>query len=155
MKHWLTTVLLLITSLALVGATSQSEVKTIHAARKAFNEAIAKHDIEAMQSFLAEDYVITISTGQILRSRAAHIESFAAHFEQYPDVVYDRNPTEIQISEVHPIAIERGTWVGSRTTKSGALKNGGAYTAAWKRTEQGWVIYSELFIALNCKGEDC
>ena len=155
MKHHLSIVLLLLTSITLVGAASPKDVKTIHAARKAFNEAIAKHDIEAMRSFLAEDYVITISTGKIERSRDAHIQSFASHFQQYPDVVYVRNPTEIQVSEAYPLAIEHGTWVGSRSTKSGALKNGGDYTAAWKRTEQGWVIYSELFVALYCEGEDC
>lgn len=155
MKQVLSTILLLIISMALVAATSPKDVKTIHAARKAFNEAIANHDIETMRSFLAEDYVITISTGQIERSRDAHIKSFALHFEQYPDVVYIRNPAEIKISEVYPLAIEHGSWVGSKTNASGILKNGGDYTAAWKKTENGWVIYSELFVALYCKGKGC
>lgn len=155
MKHVISIFVLLITSMALIAAASPKDVKTIHAARKAFNEAIAKQDTAAMRAFLAEDYVITISNGDIERSRDAHIKSFAAHFEQYPDVVYVRNPTAIQVSEVYPIAIERGTWVGTRTTPSGVMKNGGEYTAAWKRTGQGWLIYSELFVALYCQGEGC
>lgn len=155
MKQVLTTMLLLITAVVVMAAASPKDVKTINAARKAFNKAIAEHDLVAMKKFLAEDYVITISDGSIERSRDAHINSFAAHFKQYPDVKYTRNPTGIQTSEAYPLAIEHGTWVGTRTTAGGPLKNGGEYTAAWRRTENGWVIYSELFVALYCDGEGC
>lgn len=155
MKQVLSMVFLLVISVALYAAASPKDVKTIHAARKAFNEAIAKQDIEAMRSFLAEDYVITISNGEIFRSRETHIESFAEHFKQYPDALYVRNTTGIQVSKIYPHAIERGTWVGTRTTDNGALKNSGDYTAAWKRTDMGWVIYSEIFMALLCNGKDC
>jgi ketosteroid isomerase-like protein len=155
MRFLFPVVLLFITSFTLAGASEGEEVETIKAARIAFNEAIARHDIESMQSFLAEDYVATISTGSIDRSRDEHIKSFASHFEQFPDVVYVRSPAEVQISEAYPLAIERGTWVGSRTTDNGPLNNGGEYTAAWKQTENGWLIYSELFVGLYCRGEDC
>jgi len=62
----------------------------------------------------------------------------------FPDVVYIRTPTEISVSEFYPLAIEHGTWIGSRTTENGKLANGGEYTAAWKKTDDVWQIYSEL-----------
>lgn len=119
------------------------------------NEAIAQHDAEAVGSFLDSDYVITISTGTIERSRDEHIRSFAKHFEQYPDVLYVRTPAQITLSDAYPLALEEGIWVGTRTTPNGKLTSGGQYSAAWRKSEQGWKIYSELFVALYCHGVDC
>lgn len=136
-------------------AQSESDTEAIRSIRTQSNEAIARHDAASVESFLADDYVITISTGAIERSRKEHIDSFASHFAQYPDVVYLRTPTTISISDSYPLAIEHGTWVGSRTTTNGKLENGGEYTAAWRKTGDVWKIYSELFVALYCRGEDC
>lgn len=136
-------------------ALAQDDIAAIRAARMKSNEAIARHDAKSLGSFLAEDYVITISTGAIERSRDEHVASFETHFSQYPDVVYIRTPASIRISEAYPLAIEHGTWIGTRTTENGKLENGGEYTAAWKNTDGTWLIYSELFVALYCRGEGC
>ena len=142
---------------ALVGTTvwAEDDTKAIQTARMKSNEAIARHDVNALQSYLDEDFVITISTGAIERSRDEHGRSFAAHFDEYPDVIYVRTPSEITLSEAYPLAIEHGTWVGSRTTENGKLENGGQYTAAWRKTDGVWRIYSELFVGLYCNGADC
>lgn len=137
------------------GAQSESDADAIRSIRAQSNAAIARHDAESVGLFLADDYVVTISTGAIERSRKEHIDSFTAHFVQYPDVVYIRTPATIKISNAYPLAIEHGTWEGSRTTANGKLENGGEYTAAWKKTGGTWKIYSELFVALYCRGEDC
>ena len=134
---------------------SDEGVEIIRELREQSNAAIARHDVAGIQSFLHDDYVISISTGAIERSRDAHISGFAQHFEEFPDVVYIRTPNEIVLSQAFPLAIEEGTWIGTRTTESGEREVGGRYTAAWKNTESGWQIYSELFVALYCKGEDC
>lgn len=143
--------------LALGGATvwAADDVEGIRTIRMESNAAIARHDVDALQSVLDEDFVITISTGAIERSRDEHGKSFALHFEQYPDVVYVRTPSDITLSDVYPLAIEHGTWVGSRTSENGKLKNGGQYTAAWRKTDGVWRIYSELFVGLYCSGADC
>ncbi len=47
-----------------------------------------------------------------------------------------------------PLAIENGTWVGTMTTPNGGLERGGQYTAAWRKTDGAWKIYSELFVVL-------
>jgi ketosteroid isomerase-like protein len=134
---------------------AEGDAEEIEIIRMKSNEAIARHDVEALQSYLDDDFVITISTGAIERSREEHGNSFAAHFEEYPDVVYVRTPSEITLSEAYPLAIEHGTWVGSRTTENGKLENGGQYTAAWRKTDGVWRIYSELFVGLYCDGADC
>lgn len=123
--------------------------------RSQSNEAIAQHDAAAVGSFLADEFVATISSGAIQPGRKEHVGNFAEHFAQFPDVVYVRTPTTITISKSAPHAIEQGTWVGSRSTANGKLENGGEYTAAWRKTDGGWKIYSELFVALYCRGLDC
>lgn len=155
MKTFWITVASLVMALSSAAARSQDSPETIRVMRMQSNEAIARHDVGTFQSFLDDDYVITISTGTIQRSRDEHVSSFAAHFAQYPDVVYVRTPTDIVFSEAYPLAIEHGTWVGSRTTKNGKLENGGQYTAAWRKTGGAWRIYSELFVGLYCQGADC
>lgn len=146
---------LLILALGVTTAWASNDADAIHSIRMKSNDAIARHDVHALQSFLDEDFVITISTGAIERSRDEHGRSFALHFKQYPDVVYIRTPSEIVLSKAYPLAIEHGAWVGARTGKNGKLENGGQYTAAWKKTDGVWRIYSELFVALYCDGADC
>ena len=143
--------------MGLVSTTSfaEDDRQVIRDLRMQSNAAIKKHDADALKTFLAEDYVITISNGAIERSRDEHIESFASHFAQYPDVVYVRTPAKIIFSSAYPLAMEQGTWIGSRTTANGRLENGGLYTAACRKTDAGWKIYSELFVALYCNGEGC
>lgn len=151
--RWMIAPLLLAASATVVLAGS--DVDNIRAAREKYNAAIARHDADALKSFLDEDYVITISTGYIQRSRNEYVSSFATHFEEFPDVVYVRTPTDIALSNAYPLAIEHGTWVGSRTDKHGKVENGGQYTAAWKKTDGTWRVYSELFVGLYCRGGDC
>lgn len=138
-----------------VTTIASDESQVIRSLRAASNAAIAAHDAGAVASFFDEDYVITISTGAIERSRQAAAESFAAHFDEFPDVVYVRTPVEITVSEAYPLAFESGNWIGSRTDANGLLENGGKYTAAWRKEGGAWKIYSELFVGLYCRGEDC
>jgi ketosteroid isomerase-like protein len=124
------------------------EAESIRSARESSNKAIAQHDVDGIVSFLDDEYVITISSGVIENGRETAAESWAGHFVDFPDVVYTRTPAEVTISDSHPLAIENGTWVGTMTTPDCALEKGGEYTAAWRKTESGWKIYSELFVVL-------
>lgn len=131
------------------------DVDAIRDQRAKSNEAIVQHDADGIGAILDDDYVITISTGLIERSKGEHLRSFAEHFEEFPDVVYVRTPGTITLSEVYPLAIEYGTWVGRRTTAGGPLEIRGEYTAAWRKTDGTWRVYSELFVGLSCEGADC
>lgn len=137
------------------GIPASSETDAIQALRSASNKAIARHDVDAVISFLNEDFVITVSTGYIVHGRDEMAKDFTEHFAEYPDVVYVRTPSDITLSEAYPLAIENGTWVGTRTDKNGPLENGGQYTASWRKVDGVWKIQSELFVGLYCDGVDC
>lgn len=141
---------------ACASATSNNvEADAIWAARAASNQAIARHDAEAIVSFLDGEYVITTGSGAIIPGRDAQVGSWAEHIDQFPDVVYVRTPVEVTLSEASSRAIENGTWVGTRTSENGPQENGGQYTAYWRKVDGVWKIRSELFVTLYCKGVDC
>lgn len=140
---------------SLAPVNAGADVAAIKAIREESNLAIARHDVETVVSSLDEDYVITISTGDILYGREPQAATWADHFAEFRDVVYVRTPTEVTISDAYPLAIENGTWEGSRTTPNGKLNNSGSYTASWRKVDGAWKIRSELFVGLACEGADC
>ena len=150
-----TSILLLAFLVGIGTAQASEDGDSIRSLRAESNRAIAAHDVETTISFMDDEYVITSSSGDILPGREENAASWAAHFAEFPDVVYVRTPAEVTISEAYPMAIEVGTWVGSMTTANGQLKKGGRYTAGWRKVEGVWKIRSELFVALYCHGIDC
>ena len=132
-----------------------ADVAAIKSIRAESNRAIARHDSETVVASLDEDYVITISSGEILYGRAPQVESWARHFAEFPDVVYIRTPTQVTLSNAYPLAVENGSWEGSMTTPNGTLEKDGSYTAMWRKVDGVWKIRSELFVGLNCEGVDC
>ncbi len=138
-----------------VQSETVAEVETIKAVRAASNQAIVGQDADAIVSFFDEVYVITTGAGVIESGRDAQVDSWREHFDQFPDVVYVRSPTEVTLSEAGSRAIEIGAWVGTRTAEGGPQKKGGRYTAYWRNAEGNWKIRSELFVTLYCEGADC
>jgi len=148
--------ILLLALLAGSGTVQASEDSdAIRSLRAESNQAIAAHDVDAVISFLDDEYVITASSGDILQGRKENAESWTGHFADFADVAYVRTPAEVSISEAYPMAMENGTWVGSMTTQHGKLEKGGQYTAGWRKVGGVWKIRSEIFVALYCHGIDC
>jgi ketosteroid isomerase-like protein len=131
------------------------EAEAIKAARMESNQAIARQDTNAIVSFFDEEYVITTGSGVIETGHDAQLGSWREHFDQFPDVVYVRSPTEVTVSEGDSRAIEIGAWVGSRTAEGGSQEKGGRYSAYWRNVDGNWKIRSELFVTLYCEGTDC
>lgn len=50
-------------------AQDSSDIDQIRAARADYNDAIARHDVSAIVSFLDEEYQVTTSLGQLLQDR--------------------------------------------------------------------------------------
>ena len=132
-----------------------AEANAIKAARDASNQAIARHDVDAIVSFFDQEYVITTGAGAILPGLDAQAGSWAEHFEELPDVVYVRTPSEVTLSEDGSRAIENGAWVGTWTTENGPQEKGGRYSAYWRKDGKTWKIRTELFVTLTCEGVDC
>lgn len=136
-------------------AQAPSQEDEIRSARAAFNDAIARHDVPAIVTFLEEGYRISTSGGAFLDGRAAMGRAFAARFEEFEDALYVRSPTSIELSSVGPVAWEVGEWVGSWTTADGPFRTGGSYAAYWRKSSGKWLLHSELYVPLFCEGVGC
>ena len=149
--------MILLLAFPVAGAVAQpgADADSIKSARAASNRAIAGHDVGAIVAFLDDEYVITDSTGHIEFSRQSQTRIWAEHFAAFPDVVYVRTPSNVAVSEAFPHALERGTWVGSRTTDQGWTDKGGEYSAVWRKVGGVWKVRSEMFVAMYCRGKGC
>jgi len=127
----------------------------IRNARAEYNDAIARHDIPAIISFLDEQYQITTSLGKLEQGRDSEISSWQELFASRKDVLYVRSPETIEVSDDYPLAAESGTWVGSWSTKEGPVRTGRRYAAMWHEVDGKWKVRSELFVALFCEGIRC
>ena len=116
----------------------------IRALREQSNQAIAAHDADRTVSFLAPDVVVGVAGGPTLHGREASLAAFVEQFADRAFVTYVR--TIEQVTLAHPMfATERGRWVGRWRIASGMHEQGGTYTAEWRFSEMGWLIYAETF----------
>ena len=133
-KHYLitaTTVFLI--SVSLASAQSDSDVEQVRDARTKYNEAIARHDVPAIVSFLDDEYQITTSLGQLLQDRNDEGASWHELFASRQDLLYVRSTESVEISDDYPLAAETGTWVGTWSTTDGPVRTGGRYAAMWRK----------------------
>ena len=144
---------LLVGSVAVSQAPSDEDL--IRSARTASNEAIARHDAAAVASFLDSEYQITTSIGQMFQGSEGEVSTWNQLFAERPDVIYVRTPGEIKVSLDYPLASESGAWIGTWTSAEGPVRTGGDYQAMWRKTDDGWKIRAELFVALFCEGDGC
>ncbi len=128
----------------------------ITALRTQFNDAIARHDADAIPGFLDTPYQITTSTGQLLQSTPEEdAVAWAEIFRDRPDVIYVRTPEKVQVSDNMALAAESGTWTGGWSGADGAVELGGSYFAQWRRVGGDWKIRAEVFVRLSCTGDGC
>ncbi|MBN8656310.1 MAG: nuclear transport factor 2 family protein [Anaerolineae bacterium] len=128
----------------------QTSNKLIHAAREAFNRAIAEKDARRIRPLLAASYHLV--TGRSDQFHGADEEEIRwAHlFKQDPTAVYRRTPREITANERWGIAEELGDWQGEYSINGELVLASGVYAAKWQRTPQGnWVLQAEIFTTIN------
>jgi len=133
----------------------ENQAERIHAVRAAYNEAIARHDVPAIVSFLDDEYQVTTSLGQLLQGPDAEARGWRDLIASRQDVLYVRTPESIEISNDYPLAAETGTWIGTWSAGDGPVRTGGRYSAMWRRVDDEWKVRSELFVALFCDGVGC
>jgi len=141
--------------LSSVSAQGDSDEEQIRKERAGYNDAIARHDVSGIVSFLDEDYQITTSLGQLLQDRDAEASSWEDLIASRQELLYVRTPESIEISSNYPLAAEVGVWTGRWSTDDGTVKTGGRYAAMWRRVDGTWKVRSELFVALYCEGSSC
>jgi hypothetical protein len=76
-------------------------------------------------------------------------------FAEFPDVLYVRTPSKIEVSTYLPRAAETGNWVGNWTAEKGRIEVGGSYFASWLKVDGSWKIQSEMFVTMYCSGDGC
>lgn len=127
----------------------------VRSRRNQSNAAIARHDAEAVVSFLDAEYQITVGSGDLFHGRAAELKAWRAEFARAPDLVYVRKPESVEVSTSRERAAEIGVWVGSWTTPNGPHRVRGRYAAHWRKVDGSWKIRAELFVTLSCQGVGC
>jgi len=136
-------------------AQNDSDIEQIRIARAEYNDAIARHGVTRIVSFLDEEYQITTSLGQLLQDRDGEAAAWQELIQSREDLLYLRSPESIEISADYPLAAEVGTWVGTWSTDQGKVRTGGRYAAMWRLVSGAWKVRSELFVALYCDGASC
>ena len=122
--------------------------KLIRGIRNVSNQAITAGDAKRFAASLDEDFVVVTGNGSLL-TRKAYIAAFAKDFENPYSIRFERIADSIEISDSVPLAAEHGHWAGR--INGGPVLFSGTYLAMWRRTERGWKLRSELFVALACK----
>ncbi|MES2525114.1 MAG: nuclear transport factor 2 family protein [Gemmatimonadota bacterium] len=130
----------------------------IRALRARSNEAIASRDVLRVVSFMAEDVVVRVAGGPMLRGRDASAAVFSEQFADASFRGYVRTPQHVTSDEVPRVdgvaaedaapairVTERGEWVGKWRLASGLHEQRGLYTAEWRLGPIGWQIMSETF----------
>lgn len=124
----------------------------IRAARSRFNQAIAAHDVAALDRDWAADIAVITSRGQRLVGREAYRESLAGQFTARPGLVYLRSPSRITVQEAWGTATEEGKWTGRWRDPDGPVAVEGRYVAQWRRENGAWKLSAELFGLTGCRG---
>ena len=136
-------------------AVDNRDVAAIHAARAAFNRAIAVKDAGAIRAVLAKDvFLISGTDSSTIIGRDAQVAVWQEDFDADHRAIYVRTPTCVSLSPLAPIAIEIGTWRGV-DTRSRNDEMAGVYTAKWRLTADGWQLEAEIFATQSCSGSYC
>jgi ketosteroid isomerase-like protein len=137
------------------GFGDDAAIERIRAQREAFNQAIAKKDIEAIGSVLHENVIlITGTNSEVFEGREAQLALWQNDFDGAQRAVYLRKSHCLRVSPIVPIAMEYGAWHGVRDNDSGAFA-AGRYAAKWRRVGEAWRLESEIFATESCGGAFC
>jgi ketosteroid isomerase-like protein len=135
-------------------AQSTGEIAKIRRARLEQNQAMAANDAERVASYWTEDITLRRGLGHAVSGRDEYrklVEGAASD----SSVVYQRQPTSIEVSRRWPLAFETGTWTGRLGGPRGQAVIGGKYSAQWVKRDTSWLIRAEVFVALDCSGVGC
>lgn len=122
----------------------------IHAAREAFNRAIAEKDAKRIRPLLAPTYHLITGRSDQFHGANEEENRWAELFQSDPTAVYRRTPREITTNDSWGIAEELGNWQGEYSINGELVRASGVYAAKWRRTTQGnWVLQAEIFTTIK------
>jgi len=133
-------------------SSTSADGSAIKQARLRQNAAIVRGDLAEIAAYWTDDVTICRGLGAQLAGKPAYLELFAADAKSAERIVYQRQPTSIEVSPVWPLAFETGQWQGHLGSVQGATVIGGRYSAQWVKRGDRWLIRSEVFVALEGSG---
>lgn len=123
--------------------------------REAFNGALARRDLAAIATFLADNaQIMTGRSSLVFSGRAAQIGMWWEDFQAPSPIAYVRTPERIELSPVGPMALETGRWRGV-DPKSSSDWATGSYSAKWRQIEGRWLLEGEIYMTTACAGKNC
>ena len=137
-----------------VVASAQSDEAAIRTARTAQNRAIAAGHLDRVASFWTDDVTVRRALGAALDGKQAAREALVPPTTG-TQLVYQRLTKDVEVSARWPLAFETGQWHGHQGTAAGPVVIGGRYSAQWVKRNGQWLIRSEVFVALTCRGVGC
>ena len=140
------------TMLFLAPPPAPGDEAAIRSARHRFNQAIAAHDVAALDQDWTADITVTTSRGQRLVGRDAYRESLAGQFAARAGLVYRRTPSRITVQDAWGTATEEGEWTGAWRDTDGPVAVEGRYLAQWRREDGRWRLSAELSGLTGCRG---
>ncbi|MEQ9317187.1 MAG: nuclear transport factor 2 family protein [Henriciella sp.] len=136
-------------------AGTSPTVIEVRAARTAFNQAIADKDIAVIAVLLAPDVTLVTGTDSTrFNGREAQVSIWQEDFEAAERAIYIRTTDCVSISPLLPIALETGTWRGTRTDDPQSFA-AGIYSAKWREVEGAWQLEAEIFATTSCGASMC
>ena len=140
--------------LAAAAAQPPAAEQQIRAQRHAFNGALAKGDLAAIATFLADNaQIMTGASSLVFGGRTAQIGLWWEDLQEADRASYVRTSDRIELSPVGPMAMETGHWRGVKA-KSGDWASG-SYSAKWRRIDGRWLIEGEIYMTTACAGSFC
>jgi ketosteroid isomerase-like protein len=125
--------------------------EAIRGARAAINEAIARHDADAIAAFLLPSYHVVTARSMQRSGRDESVRSWKAMFERDRTATHEGIAGEIHVNEEWGMAQEHGRWTGTLTANDGPIELAGDYAAKWHQTPEGWLLQAEIFTPITIK----
>ena len=130
-------------------------IEAVRAQRAAFNQAILAQDIETMAALMHENIILVTGTASdVFTGRAAQLALWQQDFATPGRAIYVRTTDCVRVSDVYPVALEKGHWRGVRENDTGSFA-AGSYAAKWRHVDGAWLLESEVFVTEACDGDFC
>jgi ketosteroid isomerase-like protein len=134
---------------------ASADEANIRSNRLAFNLAIRDQDIEAIGNFFAPEYHIITGRSVQSHGKAAERGLWAETFAEDPGFICQRVIRELRINSDWGLAEELGNWTCDYSAANQLIHATGVYAAKWQRSaSEHWLIQSEVFTTMTCKGID-